>query len=52
MINTAAAQALIRGLADEYTGRDPLALQEINPGQWAEEILAALENREPEEPAQ
>lgn len=42
---------LCQALADVYTGRDPLALTDIDPGQWAEEIIAALEYRDPQEPA-
>lgn len=43
---------LIKALADQYTGRDPLALMDTDPGQWAEELLAQMENREPEDAAE
>jgi hypothetical protein len=43
------ALKLVRALADQYTGRDPLALQDTDAGQWAEEIAAALDAREAQE---
>lgn len=46
------ARILIRALADEHTGRKPLALLDVDLGDWAEGILAHLENREPQEPSQ
>lgn len=44
------AMSLLKPIADEYTGRDSLALLDHNIGQTAEEILAKMENREPQEP--
>lgn len=37
---------LVRCLADEHTGRDSMALSYTSPGEWAEEILSSIENRE------
>lgn len=42
---------MIRALADEYTGRDPLALLDTDLGHWAEEVLARIEDRKPHEGA-
>lgn len=40
---------LIRTLADAETGRNPSGIIDAQLGQWAEEILARVEKREPVE---